>query len=118
VQTEVTEDPDYQGVPFLTEESFLEEFDIRQIDFLKCDIEGSEFFMLQPKSKLLSLTARLAIEIHPWGGSVQHFLARLREIGFEIGSTIEDTNGCCIALCRKPIMCDLEIADATARRTR
>jgi FkbM family methyltransferase len=108
VQVDVTEDPDYRGAPFISEKSFLEEFKLQRIDLLKCDIEGSEFFMLQPESKLLSLTARLAIEIHPWGGSVQQFLTHLRAVGFEISSTTRDTNGCCIALCRNPLMCALD----------
>jgi FkbM family methyltransferase len=117
IQVDVAEDPNYRGVPYLTEESFLEEFDIRRIDLLKCDIEGSEFFMIQPGSRLLSLTARLAIEIHSWGGSVRKFLTHLREMGFEIGAITEDGTGSCIALCRRPLMCGLEVADAAPRRT-
>jgi FkbM family methyltransferase len=102
VQLSVAKDPDYQGAPSVSEEAFVEEFNIRRIDFLKCDIEGSEFFMLEPGSKLLSLTRNLAIEIHAWGGSVKNFLERLRGMGFEIGSIAEDASGTCIALCKRP----------------
>lgn len=100
-QTGVANSPDYMDVPFVTEQAFLDEFDIRRIDFLKCDIEGSEFFMLDPSSRLLSITTNLAIEIHAWGGSVSRFLQHLRDIGFEIGSVVSDATGSCIALCRR-----------------
>jgi FkbM family methyltransferase len=101
-QSGVLDNPDYRDAPFITEHDFLEEFQIRKIDFLKCDIEGSEFFMLDPSSKLLSLTSNLAIEIHSWGGSVPRFLEHVRNLGFEIGSVTTDASGCCIALCRRP----------------
>lgn len=101
VQIRVATDPEYRDVEYLAETAFLEEFGIRRVDFLKCDIEGSEFFLLEPGSKLLSITQHLAIEIHPTGGSVQGFLSFLRHTGFEIGSIVEDGTGCCIALCRR-----------------
>jgi FkbM family methyltransferase len=100
-QAGVTNSPDYMGAPFVTEQAFLDEFDIRRIDFLKCDIEGSEFYMLDPSSRMLSITTNLAIEIHVWGGSLPRFLDHLRDIGFEIGSVVTDSTGSCIALCRR-----------------
>jgi FkbM family methyltransferase len=103
VQLSIAGDPDYRDAPFITEDAFLDEFKIRQIDFLKCDIEGSEFFMLEPESKLLSLTRNLAIEIHAWGGSIALFLDKLRILGFEIGSIAQDASGTCIALCKRPM---------------
>jgi FkbM family methyltransferase len=110
VQANVANDPDYKGVPSLTEKAFLQEFDIGHIDFLKCDIEGSEFFLLERDSRMLSMTDNLAIEIHAWGGSVQAFLDHLKDIGFEIGSVAKDPGGSCIALCKKssgvaPLVC-------------
>jgi FkbM family methyltransferase len=101
VQKSVVADPDYSDVPSLTEQEFLKEFDISRIDFLKCDIEGSEFFMLEPGSRILSITRNLAIEIHAWGGSVPAFLSRIDELGFEIGSLTKEPDGTCIALCRR-----------------
>ena len=103
VQERVATDPEYRDAEYLAESAFLEEFDIRRVDFLKCDIEGSEFFLLEPGSKLLSITQQLAIEIHPTGGSVKSFLSFLRSSGFEIGSIVEDGTGCCIALCKRPV---------------
>jgi len=101
-QVSAIQDSDYRDAPYLTEQAFMEKFDIGRVDFLKCDIEGSEFFLLDPDSKLLSLTTNLAIEIHAWGGSVPKFISSLRSLGFEIGSVVEDQSGSCIALCRRP----------------
>lgn len=103
VQISVAADSDYCDAEFVSESAFLNEFNIQRIDFLKCDIEGSEFFMLEPESKLLSITKNLAIEVHPTGGSVKDFLDFVRATGFEIGSLVEDGTGACIALCRRPV---------------
>jgi len=103
VQSRDAENPDYMTAPFISEQEFLVEFGIRRIDFLKCDIEGSEFFLMDPNSKLLSITTNLAIEIHAWGGSVPGFLEHLLKVGFEIGSVESDRGGCCIALCKRPL---------------
>jgi FkbM family methyltransferase len=102
VQLRVAENPDYRGVPFITEKEFLDEFHIERVDFLKCDIEGSEFFLLQPDSKLLSLTRNLAIEIHECGGSVTNFLSHLRQVGYEIRDVTYGAGESCIALCQRP----------------
>jgi FkbM family methyltransferase len=100
-QASAVEDPDYRDAPYVTEQAFLEKFNIQHVDFLKCDIEGSEFFLMDPASKLLSLTTNLAIEIHSWGGSVPNFISFLRSAGFDIGSVVGDVSGGCIALCRR-----------------
>jgi FkbM family methyltransferase len=102
VQANVADSPDYMGVPSLTESAFLEEFGITRIDFLKCDIEGSEFFMLEPDSRILNIAQNLAIEVHAWGGPVSKFLEHVEEAGFEIGLVQKDSSGTCIALCKKP----------------
>jgi FkbM family methyltransferase len=100
-QITISDSPDYTGAPFISEQEFLDELGIQKVDFLKCDIEGSEFFLLDPASKLLSITSNLAIEIHGWGGSLSNFLDHLRRAGFEIGSVEYDSAGCCIALCKR-----------------
>ena len=102
VQVGVATDPNYRDAEYVSESAFLEEFSVKRVDFLKCDIEGSEFFLLEPGSKLLSITKNLAVEIHPTGGSVRNFLSFLRTAGFEIGSIVEDGSGACIALCKRP----------------
>jgi FkbM family methyltransferase len=95
---------DYAEAPILSEAELIARNQIAKIDFLKCDIEGSEFFMLEPGSRLLAMTDRLAIELHGWGGDIELFLTTLKEIGFEIGH-LEWARDCCIALCRRPTSC-------------
>ena len=74
--------PDYADAPRLSEAEFLARYSIDHIDFLKCDIEGSEFFMIEPGSRILDITDRLAIEVHDFGGDVHRFLEALGERGF------------------------------------
>jgi FkbM family methyltransferase len=95
------EDPEYSGVPYITEEDFLRRLNLQRIDLLKCDIEGSEFFLMNPESRLLGMARQIAIEIHPWGGNVAQFIARLKSLGFTIGSEEYDAGGACIALARR-----------------
>jgi len=75
-------DPAYGDAPTINENEFLQRYAIDHIDFLKCDIEGSEFFMTEPGSRLLDLADRIAIELHDFGGDPQHFLDVLKEKGF------------------------------------
>ncbi len=76
-------DPNYADTPEITEDDFLSRFNIDYIDFLKCDIEGSEFFMIEPGSRILDITDRVAIEVHNFGGEAQHFIDALRARGFD-----------------------------------
>ena len=73
----------YQDAPLLPESRFLELYDIKHIDFLKCDIEGSEYYMLEPESKILAIADRVAIELHDVDLKPQAFLDRLRILGFD-----------------------------------
>lgn len=75
-------DPAYNDVPTINEDEFLKRYAIDHIDFLKCDIEGSEFFMTEATSHLLDITDRIAIEVHDFGGDPQYFLDTLRSRGF------------------------------------
>jgi FkbM family methyltransferase len=116
VQMAVAEDPAYRDAEYVSESAFLAEFNIEHIDFLKCDIEGSEFFLLEPESRLLSITRNLAIEVHPTGGSVAQFLDFLRASGFEIGSVVDDGTGACIALCKRSTPQPVRSAERPKRR--
>jgi len=75
-------DPAYGDAPTINEDEFLQRYQIDHIDFLKCDIEGSEFFMMERGSRLLDIADRVAIELHDFGGDPQHFLDTLKEKGF------------------------------------
>lgn len=79
---DIKTNPAYADAPHLTEAEFLSHYGIEHIDFLKCDIEGSEYFMIEPGSRILDITDRLAIEVHNSGGDVKRFLDALAARGF------------------------------------
>ena len=76
-------DPNYADTPRIAEADFLSRYGIEHIDFLKCDIEGSEFFMIEPGSRILDITDRVAIEVHDFGGKAQQFIDALGARGFD-----------------------------------
>lgn len=67
----------------LSEDEFIETAGLTHIDFLKCDIEGSEYGLLHKDSKLLAMTDRLAIELHTNAGDAEGFITMLHDLGFE-----------------------------------
>jgi FkbM family methyltransferase len=101
VQTEAADtDPQYRDSPSLDEEEFLDRFGIDHIDFLKCDIEGSEYFLLEPKSRILDMTDRLAIELHPLGGDPRDFIATLERKGFRTHCALWSGDVAIVTACR------------------
>lgn len=97
VQDDVAARSENEGVPAVSESEFLARFGIEKIDFLKCDIEGSEFALLEPDSRLLDIADKVAIEVHHWGGNARLFVDRLREKGFKLVD-VEWHGDDCIAL--------------------
>jgi FkbM family methyltransferase len=70
VQTRISEHGDAcAAARWLTPEELIEECGLHRINFLKCDIEGSEFGLRSSGSPLLAMTHSLAAEVHAWGGS-------------------------------------------------
>ena len=110
----LTESDNYDDAPTITEAELIARSGLSKIDFLKCDIEGSEFFLLDPESRLLEMTDQLAIEVHKWGGDVEAFLSHLTEVGFEI-APVEWAHGSCIALCRRNVAAASVAQAASAR---
>ena len=100
----------YAGVRFMEQAEFIEHEGIERIDFLKCDIEGSEFELLTPDSPLLDITRQLAIEIHADAGDPNVFLEMLKGEGFEIGPVQWD-GGSCVALAKRRT--DAEVGSRT-----
>lgn len=84
---------DYANAEWLSEDEFLRLAGIERIDFLKCDIEGSEFGLLAANSKLLSITKSLACEVHAFAGDVNGFLSDIESCGFVIGPVQRDPDG-------------------------
>jgi len=95
--SDVATDPSYADAERLSEPDFIARYGIERIAFLKCDIEGSEYFLLDPQSRLLDMADRVGIEVHAFGGDVKAFLAELERRGFTLDTVIWD-GADCIAL--------------------
>lgn len=70
------------GAPALAQ-SELVEMAGGTIDFLKCDIEGSEYMLLQAGSPILRATRQLSMEVHKQAGDPASLIKVLEGEGFE-----------------------------------
>jgi FkbM family methyltransferase len=94
---------DYADSSFITEDEFVQKFDLTKIDFLKCDIEGSEFELFHKDSLLLNMSRQLAIELHGDARCRENFTIMLRKIGFEV-IVWQDHNQSSVVLAKKLLM--------------
>lgn len=69
---------------WIVEDDLMQLVGDSRINFLKCDIEGSEFQLFSGSSRLLDAADQIAIEVHPHAGDPQEFIERLKFAGFEI----------------------------------
>jgi FkbM family methyltransferase len=92
-QTRLLHDNAYAGAEWLTEDALIERGNISRIDFLKCDIEGGEFGLLVPGSRLLKMSSRVAAEVHSFAGNVDGFLKMMSEQGFSLKHLQTDPDG-------------------------
>lgn len=83
-QEEIMATGQTKGASFITEDELIRLGDLKRIDLLKCDIEGSEYGLLHPDSKLLAMADQIAIELHKWVSPAEPFLDMLRKEGFEL----------------------------------
>lgn len=90
-----------KGAVYISEDQFIENFNLSRINFLKCDIEGSEFALFQEKSRLLKMTDQLAIELHDWGGDIEEFKTMLRRLGFEVKTQKPYVSDCSVVYARR-----------------
>ena len=74
----------------------MRKYDLAHIDFLKCDVEGSEFQLLTPDSRLLAITRQLAIELHHAIGDGETFINMLRSLGFDVAVRRTSPDDCVI----------------------
>jgi FkbM family methyltransferase len=84
---------DYADAKWVDEDTLIDISGISKIDLLKCDIEGGEFGLISPTSKLLAMTRQLAIEIHQFAGEVDAFITMVSSCGFRIIYTQRDPDG-------------------------
>ncbi|MCA9290843.1 MAG: FkbM family methyltransferase [Phycisphaerales bacterium] len=93
--------PDQAAVPWLTGDELVDRLGTDRIDFLKCDIEGSEYDLFAGPSRLLEVTRRLAIELHREAGRPEAFIEDLEAQGFETTVSRASANDI-IVLARRP----------------
>ncbi|HZF53139.1 MAG TPA: FkbM family methyltransferase [Polyangiaceae bacterium] len=76
----------YRGVapPPISMNDLLKKHAVEAIDFLKMDIEGSEFDVILRDNEWLSITRRIAMEVHCDYGSVDDLRAALVSRGFRV----------------------------------
>lgn len=72
------------ATPTISIDELLRRGDIDRIDFLKCDIEGSEFGLLDAPNALVDRADRIAMEVHKTVGDSERLKRFLQECGFRI----------------------------------
>jgi FkbM family methyltransferase len=68
-------------------------------DFIKCDIEGSEFALLNDPQPIFASAQQVSMELHPDQGNADAAIQRLRELGFEV--KVLSRPPTLMALCRR-----------------
>ncbi|MBT4431709.1 MAG: FkbM family methyltransferase [Nitrospinaceae bacterium] len=68
--------------PILSMNKILSRHNLKVIDFLKIDIEGSEFDLLNRDTAWLSTVKKIAMEVHPEFGKVENLKTKLESEGF------------------------------------
>jgi FkbM family methyltransferase len=77
-------------VPVISEDVLIERSGLTHIDFLKCDIEGSEFGLFGAESRLLRMSSQVAMEVHKAAGDANALTGIVRSCGFEVAVTREN----------------------------
>ena len=60
---------------------------LREIDFLKCDIEGAEFDVFLNENSFLQSVRNISMELHAERGDCQGIISLLKDIGFKVRVT-------------------------------
>ena len=61
------------------------------IHLIKCDIEGSEFSLIESYPALLRKTRRMVIEFHSPFGDIPRAIETMRNLGFTKVSTLRES---------------------------
>jgi FkbM family methyltransferase len=94
----IAERETYRDAPWLSESRLIEIGALGRVDFLKCDIEGSEFTLFDADSRLLKMTRSLAVEVHSFAGDVERFVDMIRAAGFSIVYRADAADRSCVLL--------------------
>jgi FkbM family methyltransferase len=86
-------DKNYSDAQWMNEDQLIGHCQISRVNFLKCDIEGGEFGLITPNSRLLKMTTVIACEVHSFAGDVTKFLQMIESSGFEMGPMRRDRDG-------------------------
>jgi FkbM family methyltransferase len=98
LQNTIKETETYRDAAWLSEDDLISTCGLRKIDFLKCDIEGGEYGLLNKDSKILQMAQNIAIEIHQFAGNPGEFLEMLASQGFNIKNVQRAPDGTITAL--------------------
>jgi FkbM family methyltransferase len=98
VQRQIIADDPAMKDKFLSEDEFVRRYNLERIDLIKCDIEGSEYGLFTPQSRLLRMASQLAIEVHGDPATRAPFIQMLRDHGFdELVITSEVHDNCTLS---------------------
>ena len=62
----------------------IKKHEVKKIDFMKMDIEGSEFSVLTKDNDWLAIVDKIAMEVHPAYGNERELEAVLENHGFRV----------------------------------
>lgn len=85
--------------PVLSMNELLAQHKVQLVDFLKIDIEGSEFHLFRDNPEWLRRVKKVAMEVHPEFGNVDHLVAALAAQDFKValvslsGGPVEGATG-------------------------
>ncbi len=80
----------------ITMNELVASYDLRHIDFLKCDVEGTEFELMDQNIEWLGIVDNIAIEVHQ--GDRNKLIASLRRHHFEIKALNQEGAVCDISI--------------------
>ena len=70
--------------PVVSMEELLTRHGVERVDFLKTDIEGSEFDLFRAESRWIRRVRRIAMEVHPEFGSVSELRNGVESHGLRV----------------------------------
>jgi FkbM family methyltransferase len=85
----------FQEAPVLSMEEIIRSRGLERIDFLKVDIEGSEFDLLRSGVEWLSIVEKIAMEVHGGCGDVGLLIHTLKNAGLDV--TLLENRGSVVA---------------------